>query len=142
MISEFCCGPKLKQTVDSQHKKDDTNKITKAENEKVIQDKSYERRRKGRKGRSRNWSDDETKLFADVLADDENNFCATLERLALKKNANNVLFKNLKEIFDENQNREEFKELNETTFLNEYGEVICTKNWTHQLLNFGENIRL
>ena len=32
----------------------------------------------------RNWTREETELFANVLADEENQFAASLERLALK----------------------------------------------------------
>ena len=44
---------------------------------KTMLTKATKEGEKGVKARSRNWTDDETKLFADVLADDENNFCAT-----------------------------------------------------------------
>ena len=77
------------------------------------------------KVRPRNWTGQETKLFADILADDENNFCECLEHLALKKSANNELFASLKSIFDSSLSDEDFKELNElATFLNEDGEVV------------------
>ena len=44
------------------------------------------------KVRCRNWTPEETELFANVLADEENRFAASLERLALKKAANNEVF--------------------------------------------------
>ena len=37
------------------------------------------------KVRCRNWTPEETELFAKVLADEDNRFAASLERLALKK---------------------------------------------------------
>ena len=37
------------------------------------------------KVRCRNWTPEETELFANVLADEDNRFAASLERLALKK---------------------------------------------------------
>ena len=65
------------------------------------------------KARSRNWTDQETKLFADILAEDENNFCESLERLALKKSANNnELLASLKSIFDSSLSDDDFQELN------------------------------
>ena len=44
------------------------------------------------KVRCRNWTSEKTELFADVLADEDNQFAASLEKLALKKSANNELF--------------------------------------------------
>ena len=39
--------------------------------------------------RSRNWTDNEFEEFAKLLADDKNVFAVSLEKLALKKSANN-----------------------------------------------------
>ena len=50
--------------------------------------------------RSRTWTIEETVLFARTLADEENNFCDSLEHLALKKSANNEVFEAIKTIFD------------------------------------------
>ena len=41
------------------------------------------------KVRCRNWTPEESEFFADVLADENNRFADNLERLALKKAANN-----------------------------------------------------
>ena len=41
------------------------------------------------KARARNWTDNELEEFANVLADDENAFAVSLEKLALRKSANN-----------------------------------------------------
>ena len=43
---------------------------------------------------------EETVIFASILADEENNFCDSLERLALKKSANNEVFGSIKTIFE------------------------------------------
>ena len=42
--------------------------------------------------RARNWTSAEVTLFADDLADEEHNFAAVLEELALKKAANDKFF--------------------------------------------------
>ena len=52
------------------------------------------------KVRCRNWTPEETELFADALADEGNRFAASLERLSLKKAANNEIFDHMKKIFD------------------------------------------
>ena len=44
------------------------------------------------KVRCRDWTTEETELFANVLAEEDNQFAASLERLALKKAANNEVF--------------------------------------------------
>ena len=52
------------------------------------------------KVRCRNWTPKETMLFANVLADADNQFAANLERLALKKAVINEVFNHIKKIFD------------------------------------------
>ena len=50
------------------------------------------------KVRCRNWTPEETELFANVLADKDNRFTASLERLALKKQPTTkylIILKNL-----------------------------------------------
>ena len=42
--------------------------------------------------RARNWTSAEVTLFADDLADEQHNFAAVLEELALEKAANNKFF--------------------------------------------------
>ena len=44
------------------------------------------------KARPRNWTDNELEEFAKVLADDENAFAVSLEKLVLKKYADNEVF--------------------------------------------------
>ena len=41
---------------------------------------------------TRQWTENERELFAEVLADPGNNFAVSLEKLALKKSTNNELF--------------------------------------------------
>ena len=48
--------------------------------------------------RSRNWRDDEVNLPAEVLADIDNGFAEALERLALKKAANDEVYEHNKTI--------------------------------------------
>ena len=56
---------------------------------------------KDKEDRSRKWTAEETRLFAQILADEENCFGENLEKLALKKSSNNELFSCVKTIFDE-----------------------------------------
>ena len=50
--------------------------------------------------RSGNWTDNEFEEFAKLLADDKNAFAVSLEKLALKKSANNEVFSQRKIVFD------------------------------------------
>ena len=50
--------------------------------------------------RSRNWTDNEFEEFAKLLADDKNAVAVSLEKLALKKSANNEVFSERKTAFD------------------------------------------
>ena len=52
------------------------------------------------KPRSRNSTDNELEEFVKVLADDENSFAVSLEKLALKKSANEKVFSQIKIAFD------------------------------------------
>ena len=64
--------------------------------------------------RTRNWTSAEVTLFTEVLADEEHNFAAALEELALKKVANNeVLTQNTQKIFDQKLKENDFMEVNE-----------------------------
>ena len=56
---------------------------------------------KKKEDRARKWTPAETQLFAKVLADEENCFGHSFERLALKKSSNNEMFEAIKVIFDE-----------------------------------------
>ena len=49
---------------------------------------------------ARRWTGNELELFADVLADPENNFAISLEELVLRKSANYELFKHIKNTFE------------------------------------------
>ena len=48
---------------------------------------------------SRRWTDTELNTYADVLADPENCFAATLDKLALKKSSNNEVFEHIQKHF-------------------------------------------
>ena len=64
--------------------------------------------------RTRNWTSAEVTLFTEVLVDEEHNFAAALEGLALKKVANNeVLTQNTQKIFDQKLKENDFMEVNE-----------------------------
>ena len=40
----------------------------------------------------RHWTEEEKEKFSEILADQTNNYAASLEKLALKKSSNNELF--------------------------------------------------
>ena len=61
--------------------------------------------------RARNWTSAEVTLFAEVLVDEEHNFAAALEQLALKKAANNEVFTFIQKIFDQKRRKNHFIEL-------------------------------
>ena len=52
-------------------------------------------------------------VFADVLADEQHNFVAALEELALKKAANNEVFTLIQKIFHQKRRENHFIEVNE-----------------------------
>ena len=61
------------------------------------------------KARSRNLTDNELEEFAEVLAHYENAFAVSLEKLALKKSANNKVFSQIKIAFDQALRDPDFK---------------------------------
>ena len=74
--------------------------------------------------RTRNWTSAEVTLFAEVLADEEHNFAASLEELALKRAANNEAFTLIQKIFDQKRRENHFIEVNEAeNFTNAKGVV-------------------
>ena len=76
------------------------------------------------KQRCRNWTNEETELFATILADEENQFALPLERLAPKKAANNEVFEHVKCSFNKERVNNDFKKMNEeNTFTNDKGEL-------------------
>ena len=63
--------------------------------------------------RARSLTSAEITLFAEVLADEEHNFAAALEELALKKVPNNEVFTLIQKIFDQKLREKHFIEVNE-----------------------------
>ena len=61
---------------------------------------------------SRRWTETELNTYGKVLADPENNFALTLEKLALKKSANNEIFEHIKEQLDLEMQTEDSKNRN------------------------------
>ena len=57
------------------------------------------------------WTENELELFAEVLANPENNFAISLEKLALKKSAMYV-FDHIKNIFEIEMDNKIFKQNN------------------------------
>ena len=56
-----------------------------------------------------NWTLEETELIASVLADKDNRFVASLERLALKIATNKEVFDYIKKIFNRERRKKDFK---------------------------------
>ena len=74
--------------------------------------------------RARNWNSAEVTLLAEVLADEEHNFTAALEELALKKAASNEVFTLIQKIFDQQRRENHFIEVNKAeNFTNAKGVV-------------------
>ena len=59
---------------------------------------------------ARRWADNELELFAEVLADPENNFVISLKKLTLKKLANNEVFEHVKNTFEMEKANKNFKQ--------------------------------
>ena len=72
-----------------------------------------------------NWTPEKTELFANVLADEDNQFAASLERLALKKQPTTKYLIILKKIVDRERGKNDFKDKNEER-------NFCNKNWDLQ----------
>ena len=65
---------------------------------------------------SRRWTDVELDTYADVLADSENSFAATLDKLALKKSSNNEVFEHIQKQLASEMETEDFKVRNADYF--------------------------
>ena len=63
---------------------------------------------KENKKKGRNWTNEETLLFVEILIDEEFNFADCLERWALKRSANEEVCKEMLQLFQEEMNKEEF----------------------------------
>ena len=61
---------------------------------------------------AKRWIENEFELFAEVLGDSENNFAIFLEKLTLKKLANNEVFEHIKNTFEMEMDNEVFKQNN------------------------------
>ena len=57
---------------------------------------------------SRRWTETELDCLADVLADPENNYAITLDRLALKKSSNNEVFEHIMTDLSKEMGKEDF----------------------------------
>lgn len=66
---------------------------------------------------ARRWTKDEVELFAQVLADPSDGFAHAIDRLALKKSANNEVYEHLQTEFRKQLEKEEFIKVNEMNFL-------------------------
>ena len=58
--------------------------------------------------KARVWSETELKFLAIVLADEKTDFAVKLDTLALKKSANNEVFEQVKQAFEQSLSSEEF----------------------------------
>ena len=68
------------------------------------------------KKNSRRWTQEETKLFPEILPDPDNGFAESLEKLALKKSSNNEVYMHIQQEFMNVLELDSFKEINEKNF--------------------------
>ena len=61
---------------------------------------------------AKRWTKNNLELFAEIPAEPENNFAISLEKLALKKSANNEVFEHIKDTFEIEMDNEIFKQNN------------------------------
>ena len=73
---------------------------------------------------SRTWTIRETVEFYCILADPNDQFLSSLEKLALKKSSNNEVFLHIKDAFDDALKDKKFYEENEQNFLDKDGNVV------------------
>ena len=78
---------------------------------------------KSKTARTRNWTRSELELYAIILADEENCFASSLEKLALKKSANNKVYSCIKKVLDKALKSEDFAGKNEIHFKNKDGTI-------------------
>ena len=74
---------------------------------------AHERNKQNVKKKSRLWTNTELTYFASVLADEENDFALQLDTLALKKSANEAIFRGIKAEFEAKLSEQDFKEDND-----------------------------
>ena len=65
---------------------------------------------------ARRWTETELDCLADVLADPENNYAISLDKLALKKSSNNEVFEHIKIDFVKEMENEDFRARNAEHF--------------------------
>ena len=75
------------------------------------------------KKNSRRWTQEETKLFPEILSDPDNGFAESLEKLALKKSSNNEVHMHIQQEFMNVLEFDSFKEINEKNFQDKNGFV-------------------
>ena len=74
---------------------------------------SHHSRQKGKTAKNATrWTENELELLAEVLADPENNFTISLEKLAQKKSFNNEVLEHIKNTFEMEMDNEIFKQNN------------------------------
>ena len=61
---------------------------------------------------ARRWTQNQLELFAEVLADLENNFAISFEKVALKKSASNEVFEHIKNTSEMKMHNKIFKQNN------------------------------
>ena len=81
---------------------------------------------------ARRWAENKLELFAEILADQENNFAIFLEKLPLKKTSKNTVFEHIKNTFEMEIDNESFKQNNA-----DQGKGNATKL---EYTNYGKNV--
>ena len=68
------------------------------------------------KVKSRNWTNEETCLFVEILVDAEYSFAACIEKRSLKRSANEEVYKDILKIFNSKLRETHFVEVNKKKF--------------------------
>ena len=87
------------------------------------QDKKGQRVKK-----SRRWTNEEKALFAEVLADTDNNFLVAIEKLALKCSSNEEVFGHIKNLFEIALQDERLIKLNEKKNFTDINPILAETN--------------
>ena len=87
-----------------------------------------------RKKKARNWTKEETELFARVIADPCADYINTLEKKALKKEANAEVFESILADFQRELEDENFIYEHERIFSIKMKRLYLTNSWNYQWL--------
>ena len=92
--------------------------------------------------KTRNWANEETNLFVDILVDEEHNFADFLERRALKRSASEEVYSEILKLFNLKLKEDFFIELNKKNSGKDKYEhlVVDTKKTSSEIQLFEEKM--